>query len=238
MHNIRSYREAQKRRQAEETKFRVLCVRCMHPEVNCYCHLISPFNPQIQFVILMHKIEARRRIATGRLSHLCLEDSVLLTGHDFSDNPLVNGIISDIANHCVILYPGQNSTNLTELSSESRSSVFPKNKKLVVFVIDGTWNTARQMIRSRCFAKVPRVCFTPPTQSNFRVRKQPAAQCYSTLEAIHYTIELLGPSRGFSIDDRKHDGLLKVFDAMVERQLEYVRKSHEVNIFSRHRRSS
>lgn len=236
--DIKKYQELRLKIAAEAPKFRTICLRCMHPDFNCYCHLIQPFDAHIQFVILMHKIEARRRVATGRISHLCLKDSELITGHDFSDDVRVNSLIESADNHCVVLYPGQGSLNLSELSREQRHNLFPQDKKLVVFVIDGTWNTARQMIRSRCFNQVPRVCFTPPNVSSFRVRKQPMAECYSTIEAIHHTIELLGAGRGFDIQNRHHDGLLKVFDAMVERQLEYARKSHLVNIHSRHKRSS
>jgi DTW domain-containing protein YfiP len=231
------YQEARLQRLSEEPKFRTICYRCMHPDFNCYCSLIEPFDSKIKFVILMHKIEARRRVATGRLSHLCLEDSLLVTGHDFTEDKQVNSLINNPAHHCVVLYPGRNSQNLSELSKESRASFFPAEKKLVVFVIDGTWNTARQMIRSQCFQSLPRVCFTPPGVSSFRVRKQPMPECYSTLEAIHHTIELVADGRGFDLSRRPHDALLRVFDAMVERQIEYARKSHTINTHSRHKRA-
>lgn len=232
--NVASYREKKRLLLTEETNFRKLCLRCRHPEVNCYCPLIKPFSAHLKFVILMHKIEARRRVATGRLSHLSLKESELIIGHDFSEDAAVNGLIANPAHHCVVLYPGRGSQNLTEISSHDRAEIFPKGKTPVIFVIDGTWNTARQMIRSRCFADLPRVCFTPPTVSGFQVRKQPGVQCYSTLEAIHHTIELLGPGQGFDLTSRRHDALLTVFRAMVTKQLEYVRESHKVNLHSRH----
>ena len=105
--------------------------------------------------------------------------------------------------------------------------VFPRSeKKLTVFVIDGTWATARKMVRlSTNLHALPRICFTPPAPSNFRVRKQPKAECYSTIEAIHHTIELLGESRGFPVAERGHDHLLRVFDWMVTRQLEFIEAS-------------
>ena len=234
--DIKQYHEARLARLAQEPKFRTICFRCMHPDFNCYCALIKPFDPKIRFAILMHKIEARRRVATGRLSHLSLENSLLITGHDFTEDKQVNALIDDPRNHSVVLYPGRNSQNLSELAPDERASFFPREKNLVVFVIDGTWNTARQMIRSQCFQSLPRVCFTPPSISSFRVRKQPMPECYSTLEAIHHAIELVGPGRGFPAADRQHDALLEVFDAMVERQLEYARRSHRVNTHSRHKR--
>ncbi len=122
-----------------------------------------------------------------------------------------------------MLYPGESSTNLTDLSPADRRVPFELDKKLVIFVMDGTWNTARNMVRySANLQALPRVCFSLDTPSNFRVRKQPAAGCYSTIEAIHQVIELVGSFYGFPIEKREHDNLLQIFDQMVERQLQFV----------------
>jgi len=121
---------------------------------------------------------------------------------------------------------------------EERSALFPKNKKLTIFVIDGTWLTAKKMIKhSHNINQLPRIAFTPVRPSTFRVRKQPHENCLSTIEAIHHTIELLGPTQGFDVNSRKHDHLLDAFDSMVELQLEFIRQSHENGTASRYRRS-
>jgi DTW domain-containing protein YfiP len=236
--NLKSYLEMRLKLQDQEPKFRTICHACFQPDFNCYCTHIKHFDPKMKFVILMHNLEAKRRVATGRLSHLCLENSELLVGHDFSQNRDVNSILANDQYHSVILYPGRNSFNLSDASAQQRADYFPQDKKLALFVIDGTWNTARKMVRSSNLTKLPRICFSPPKPSNFRVRKQPAPGCYSTLEAIHHTIELLGPSRGFNPATRTHDHLLHVFDTMVEKQLEYVRRSHTTQTHSRHRRTA
>lgn len=206
-------------------KFRMMCATCLQPEQTCFCQHVHPFNPKIRFVILTHPLEAKRRIATGRMSHLVLENSKWLMGHDYSDDSRVDEILDDTSSHSVMLYPGRNSMNLTE--QPDLSAVFPQNKSLTVFVVDGTWATARKMVRlSRNLHHLPRVCFTPPGPSNFRVRKQPKAHCYSTIEAIHHTIQLLGPSQGFDLAPNTHQALLHVFDKMVEQQLEFRAKSN------------
>lgn len=153
-------------------------------------------------------MEARRRVATGRMAHLCLRGSTLIEGIQFSGHAKIREIVSNPENHCVILYPGRNSVDL----SSAGSSFVPEGKKLVVFVIDGTWATAGRMIRSEDLRGLPSVSFSLVARSRFRVRKQPAAECLSTIEAIHRTIDLLGTTS-------EHDSLLKVFDRMVEFQL-------------------
>jgi DTW domain-containing protein YfiP len=75
------------------------------------------------------------------------------------------------------------------------------------------------MQRSANLQKLPRICFQPARPSNFRVRKQPQENFFSTIEAIHETIELIGPARGFDPSSRRHDSLLRVFDTMVDQQI-------------------
>jgi DTW domain-containing protein YfiP len=206
---------------AEPWLSRDFCAQCLTPGLTCYCRKLRAFDPKIRFAILIHWREAKKRIATGRLSHRCLENSWLLPGYDYSTDEKVNSLIEDPRFHCVVLYPGEGSVNLSSLPSSERSSLFPAGKELVVFVIDGTWITARKtMQRSRNLALLPRISFLPTSPSRFRVRKQPKPECYSTLEAIHQTIELLGESRGFDLGSRRHDGLLRVFDHVIEQRLE------------------
>lgn len=176
----------------------------------------------MKFVILIHPIERKRRIATGRMTHLCLADSDLIEGEDFSLDSRVNSILSDSAYHPVMLYPGVGSLDVSLLGARERASQFPSGKKLAVFVIDGTWHTARKMVRSSNLVGLQRICFTPSAPSNFRVRKQPREGCVSTIEAVHETIELLGGAYGFDVSSRAHDNLLSVFDSLVETQLKFI----------------
>ncbi|UXR65960.1 DTW domain-containing protein [Bdellovibrio bacteriovorus] len=214
----------------DQTVYRQHCPVCIQPQTGCYCQHIKPFDPCISFVILIHPIELRRRIATGRMSHLCLQHSYLISGQDYSSHEIVNQLINDPERHCVILYPGSDSLNLSLMPAGRRDGLAPLGKKLTVFVIDGTWATAKKMMReSQNLGSLPQICFSPEKPSAFRVRKQPSDFCYSTIEAIHQTIELLGDSRGFNTALRQHDNLLQVFDVLVERQLDYLKTSEEKN---------
>lgn len=200
--------------------FRQLCTTCRQPDFSCFCVWLKPFDPRMDFIILTHPIELKRRIATGRMSHLSLKNSQLIVGHDYTGNRALNRVLNDSDRHCVMLYPGRLSKNLSPLENADRRALFPEDKRLTILVIDGTWSTARKMVHlSQNLREVPRICFTPPTPSNFRVRRQPRAECYSTIEAIHHTVELLGPAMGLS-DGRPQDVLLNVFDRMVDRQIE------------------
>ena len=225
--NVDQYLQIKAERLSQAPKYRVVCMACTQPDFGCYCAQVKAVDPNINFVVLIHPIEVKRRIATGRMSHQILQGSHLIKGQDYSDNDQVNDLIDERTHHSVILYPGPTSTNLSRLTENEKQILFPQNKKLRIFVIDGTWATARKMIRqSQNLKQLPRICFSPTKPSNFRVRKQPDANCYSTIEAIHHTIELIGESQGFPVVERGHDKLLNVFDFMVERQLEFIRESN------------
>lgn len=224
--NLATYLQQRHELATSHRSIRVLCVNCLQPEFACYCAHIRKFDPQIEFAILIHPLEFKRRIATGRMSHLCLEHSHLLMGCDFSQDIRVNTLLANPALHCAILYPGRGSANFTPMSYRERAAFFPSRKKLVIFVIDGTWNTARKMLRlSHNLHGLPRFCFSPQQPSHFRVRKQPKPECYSTIEAIHHTVELVGPGQGFDLATGQHNILLKVFGCLVEQQLEFMRRS-------------
>lgn len=224
--DLTSYLQKKEMQEKEKPQYRTLCVTCTQPNFSCYCHLIQPFESFINFVILIHPIEAKRRIATGRMSYLSIKDSHLIKGQDYTENNKVNDLIADTNYHSMILYPGRNSQNLSTMTVQQRQQMTPRDKKLRLFVIDGTWATARKMVRqSTNISTLPRICFSPTTPSSFRVRKQPHAGCYSTIEAVHHTIELMKPVQA-EADTRPHDQLLKVFDYMVEKQLDFIRSSN------------
>lgn len=235
--DIQRYYQQRQERAEQAPKYRDLCNRCVQPVFSCYCKHVQRFDSNIQFVILIHPIEVRRRIATGRMAHLCLENSHLIAGQDYTQDETVNQILQDPNNHCVILYPGRFSKNLSPMTEPERAQLFPRGKKLTIFVIDGTWATARRTIRqSTNLNTLPRICFSPEKPSSFRVRKQPNPACYSTIEAVHQSIELVGTSQGFNVESRGHDKLLHVFDKMVELQLEFIRISESKPDALRYRR--
>lgn len=201
-----------------EKPFRGTCWTCRQVAQFCFCPSLRPIDTDVHFVILIHPIEVRRRIATGRMAHLCLKNSTLIEGIDFSDRPEVRAFTEDPANRCVVLYPDRRSLSLSRLTPGERTALTAGDRRLVIFVIDGTWATAGRMRKSRGLIDLPTVSFDPGRPSRFRVRLQPAPECLSTIEAIHQTLEVL------CVDPaaRAHDHLIEVFDQMVEAQVRFI----------------
>ena len=204
--------------------FQTPCRTCMQNSHWCYCDSVHPFDPGITFAILIHHLENRRRVATGRMSHLALEGSHLILGHRYDDDPRVNALIDDPRFDPVVLFPSKDALPIDETESAELTKRFDRTKKrLLIFVVDGTWATARKtVLRSENLRRLPRIRFPPRSPSRFRIRHQPKVECMSTIEAIHRAIDLLGPSQGFDVTTRNHDRLLEIFDRFVQRRIDHI----------------
>ena len=109
-----------KHAQLPRPRFRRLCRHCLQPDFSCYCGWLQPFDCGIDFVILIHPLEFKKRIATGRMAHMSLRDSRLIMGLDYSRDPVVNELLADGGRQCLVLYPGCTSSNLTAMSHGER----------------------------------------------------------------------------------------------------------------------
>ena len=199
------------------------CAVCRRPASTCYCPALKPFESLPRFVILTHPREAKHRLSTGRMAQLCMTNSLLVEGTNFSDDERIEAILRDPSYFAVLLYPEKSAIDLSLLSQEQRTAIVPAGKELVVFVPDGTWTTARKMVRaSENLKQLPSISFTPPTTSAYHIRRQPRLNIYCTIEAIHHVIDLFSESAGPTIGaPRPHDNLLEVFQLAVKRQLSY-----------------
>ena len=108
-----------------------------------------------RFIFLMHPKEFKEEKAgTGRLTQLCLPNSELHMGKGFDDHALVQAVLTDPLNYCVLLYPGVTALNLSEVErAPTAAAQFSElrlrltNRRLVVILLDATWSGARKMLR-------------------------------------------------------------------------------------------
>jgi DTW domain-containing protein len=200
---------------------RTVCPICRKSSKTCYCNLLKPFNPGPLFVIFIHPREVKNPIGTARMAHLVLRNSLLLEGIDFTDNRKVIDILNDKENFCTVLYPGSKSIKLDEMTHAEAVKLVPKDKKLVIFVIDGTWSRAKKMMKlSKNINKLPRISFTPVKKSGYSIRVEPQPQCLSTIEAIHRIIDVMDRVGLYPVKPKDaHDNLLEIFGDMVKIQL-------------------
>lgn len=126
------------------------------------------------------------------MAYLSLPGSLLIDGLEFSGHPGIQGILDDPSLFPVVLFPG---TEAVELGGGTPVGEWlPPGRRLLVFVIDGTWPMAKKLLRvNPPLAALPRICFTPERPSEYLIRRQPSPECVSTIEAIHQVLRWIEP---------------------------------------------
>lgn len=199
---------------------REYCYACRRAKVNCLCGSIKPFATKMRFVILMHDREAReQKTGTARLAKLCLTNAELLIGTDFTHNDRVNSLLGDPAYSPFVLYPGPEAVNF----KTPGHALCAEGKTLLIFVVDGTWRLARQLLsKSRNVRALPRLSFFRSYVSQFAIKRQPMRHCVSTIEAIYHLCNEAGEA-GYENLNAQNEALMVVFKKLVDSQLNYAR---------------
>ncbi len=205
---------------------REVCSRCRRPRRVCYCAHLQPLPTRTRVVILQHPREARVPIGTARMAHLMLPNSELihpLTWHPggFAEaQPEGRGVFfgerpwaaprgresaPEAAGSVALLFPGPGAQDPAQL---------PPGTIKTLVVIDGTWAQARKVFKHNPgLQQLPRLGITPERPGNYRIRREPAAECLATIEAL---AQALGVLEG---EPQRFAGMLAAFTYMVDQQL-------------------
>jgi DTW domain-containing protein YfiP len=191
-----------------EAPGRAVCPRCRRPSTVCYCPALPSLATRTRVVVLQHPRERRVGIGTGRMAHLSLPGSVLRVGVDFTDDAVLAAALAGPA-PAYVLYPRPGAVSPAEL---------PRDTPITLVVLDGTCSQARKLLhRNPVLARLPGIAFAPSAPSNYRIRRQPAPFCVSTIEALAETLAALEPG------GERFERLREPFEVMVSRQEHFVR---------------
>ena len=84
------------------------CLKCFKPESVCLCKYTKEIDTGVKFILLMHPKEFKKqRTGTGYLAHICLKDSEIIVGLDFSKNQRLMELLHDPQYYPVLMYPGE-----------------------------------------------------------------------------------------------------------------------------------
>jgi tRNA-uridine aminocarboxypropyltransferase len=190
-----------------EAGHRQTCLRCRRPVASCYCAYLVPTASPTRVVFLQHPRERRVAIGTARMAHLALPNSELHVGVDFDDHPRIRALAAKPDGRTVVLFPAAEAV---------APEALPAGPPRTLLVVDGTWIQARKMLaRNAALRAFPRIGFVPSRPGNYRIRREPAPHCLSTIEAV---VEVLGR---FERDPARYRPLLRAFERMVDAQIPY-----------------
>jgi DTW domain-containing protein YfiP len=194
-----------------------LCLNCRRRLLTCVCQYLRPFETHSRFVILMHPMEFKKeKVGTGRFSNLILKNSEIIVDVCFDENRRFLEVLEDKNYQTVILYPGEQTIDLSKAESAEKLGTKP----LQFLVIDGTWPCAKKMMKlTTKLHHLTRVSFDTLRISEFQVKHQPLPGCLSTVESIHQVILDLNK---LAKEETKglEENLMEVFRKTVQQQIE------------------
>jgi DTW domain-containing protein len=184
----------------EDLVTRQTCLTCRRPTTHCWCGKITPLSTRTRVLFLQHPRERDVPIGTARMAHLALTGSRLVDGVKLDDHPLV---VDALSQHSAVLFPG----------GKPLEEWLPNPPKTLI-VLDGTWWQADKLLKlNPTLAAAPRLSYRPSEPGNYRIRKEPSAECLATIEAV---AAVLGELEG---EPEKFRSMLAPFAYMVDQQL-------------------
>jgi DTW domain-containing protein YfiP len=169
----------------------------------CICHALVRVQTRTKVVVLQHPRESINPIGTAWMVEKCLGAERII-GVELENDREFRAALENPAAPAILLSPGESAIDL---------ETSPPSGPVTLVVVDGTWAHARKLLRMNpSLAKLPRYAFTPAAPSNYRIRKEPAEHCVSTIEA---TVAALTHLEGGSEVTK----VLAAFEAMVDHQI-------------------
>jgi len=162
---------------------RQVCGRCRRPTSVCYCAALPALDTATRIVILQHPRERAMPIGTAHMATLCLPRATLHVGIDWSAHTPLAAALADPTHPPILLYPGPGARDIL---------LDPPPTPVTLVVVDGTWSQARSVVRDNPILRaLPRYAFAPPEPSQYRIRREPSAECVSTIEALMHVLGVL-----------------------------------------------
>ena len=185
---------------------REVCSRCRRPTEGCYCAHVTPIDTRTRLVLLQHPRERYVAIGTAHMASLCLVNSELHVGIDWSQSEPLARALANPERPPILLYPGEDSIDIVKS---------PPPGPVTLVVVDGTWAQTKKVVRTNpLLSALPRYAFVPPRPSEYRIRKEPDDASVATIEALVHALTALEG------DEARFATLLAPFRAMIDFQIE------------------
>lgn len=144
-------------------------------------------------------------VSTCRLAHLSLPNSEMHVRMRPEGAPRLEALAR--APGTMVLFPGPGAVDVASLTEPPAA----------LFVVDGTWVNARKVLeRSPLLSALPRLGLSPTTPGNYRIRREPAPHCLSTIEAVAHVLGVLEGS------PERFTPMLGSFTRLIDVQLEFI----------------
>jgi hypothetical protein len=172
--------------------------------MRCICARCEPVHNRTTVHILQHPRERFHPFGTARIAELVLARVQVHVAFGDGDDDVRHPLQPPPGS--ALLYPSPHARDVGELARHE----LPRH----LFVLDGTWRNARALYRDNPWLHaLPALRIDPVSPSEYRIRKEPAAHCLSTVESIAQALSALEP------DTPGMERLTSAFRAMIDAQI-------------------
>ncbi len=179
---------------------RPTCRRCHRPDPACVCAALPRVDNRTRIVVLQHPHEGRHPLGTARLLSSALSRLELVRFEPAAPRPLV------LPAGTALLYPHPEARRVDALS--------PAERPECLLILDGTWAHAKSMYKALpALGELTHLAIAPRLPSRYRVRREPRAECLSTVEAVCEALGYLEP------ETAGLDLLVTAFTTMIDRHI-------------------
>jgi DTW domain-containing protein YfiP len=181
---------------------RLCCTSCLRPLTSCICAHIARVDNKVELIILQHPLEVNNAKNSGRLLHLCLNNSQLHIGEQYTDEQfdehVFNGLLRTRTTLSteppvdILLYPSTGDETAIDLHTVKNSLKSNATFHVRLWVLDATWRKSRKMLYLNTpLQTMPRMNLTNCPRSIYTIRKAHNENQLSTLEASCYALQEL-----------------------------------------------
>lgn len=179
------------------------CVQCLRPDDQCVCRWLEPVATRTKVTVLQHPGERKHAFNTARLLGKVLARGTVHIAWPDAEGRMTAPVRPGPG--AVLLFPSDDAVDVGAWSG-------PPPEEL--YVLDGTWSQVKRLLHDNPWLRdLPAVSLSPEEGSRYRIRKEPAPHCLSTLESVVQALQGLEPET---------PGLaraLEPFEAMVDAHL-------------------
>lgn len=189
------------------------CPSCQRPLAVCYCSALVQVTNKTKVVIIQHPLEQKHPFNTGRIAHLCLNNSELIVTETLAEE-ILEQLLST---HSALLYPSlpwlpETHELATPIKEENLDHSSSTEQTQQLIVIDATWRKSKKILHlNPVLQTLPRINLTGGLTSNYKIRKTSVEDGLSTIESIVEAMQLFEP-------ESNANAMLASFEKMVSLQ--------------------
>lgn len=189
---------------------RAMCYRCFKPAPDCVCADMKTVDNRTGVIIVQHPRERNHPFGTARFARLGLRRVQIRVCHPNNAEAIARA--SALPPNTALLYPSPGAREVGTLR--------PFERPDHIVLVDATWHQAKAFLRETPWLRsLPHIRLDPAAPSEYRVRREPRADCLSTIEATVAALRALEP------ETHGLENILVAFRRMNDRQLERSQRS-------------